>query len=68
MEDRAANLRLTIEGCRRLLLLEEGTCPNDRETLRRFLAVTEAALAEMEGQPKKTKRDAEHSDATRPTG
>lgn len=68
MEDRAKNLRLTIEGCRRLLLIEEGTSPQDREAIRRFLAATEAALAEVEGERKETMRGEERSDATRAAG
>ncbi len=68
MEDRAKNLRLTIEGCRRLLLIEEATSPEDREALRRFLAATEAALAEVERERKETMRGEERSDAIRPAG
>jgi hypothetical protein len=64
MEDRENNLRITIEGCRRLLLLDEWACPQDFEALRRFLAATEAALAEIEGQRKETTRVEEHADAT----
>ncbi len=68
MEDRAMNLRLTIEGCRRLLLIEEGTSPQDREALRRFLAATEAALVEVEGERKEPMRGQERSGANRPAG
>lgn len=47
MEDRVRNLRLLIEGSRRLLLLEEEICPQEVEALRRFLAATEAELARI---------------------
>ena len=66
MEDRVTNLRLLIEGSRRLLLLEEEICPEELAALRGFLAATEAELARIEGQPDETVAVEEHSDATRP--
>ncbi len=52
MEVRVENLRLTVEGCRRPLLLEELPCLQDLDPLRRFLAATEVALANIEGERK----------------
>lgn len=66
MEDRVRNLRLLIEGSRRLLVLEEEICPQELEAIRRFLAATEAELAQIESQQKKTIAVGERSDATRP--
>jgi hypothetical protein len=66
MEDRVGNLRLTIEGCRRLLLLEEQLCA-DFEALRRFLTATEAELAHIESQREETITVEERSHATQPT-
>jgi len=67
MEDRVGNLRLTIEGCRRLLLLEEQLCARDLDVLRRFLTATEAELAHIESQRGETITVEERSHATQPT-
>jgi hypothetical protein len=67
MEDRVGNLRLTIEGCRRLLLLEEQLCARDLEALRRFLTATEAELAHIENQREETITVEERSRATQST-
>jgi hypothetical protein len=45
MEDRAKNLRLTIDGCRRLL--KERSHSQDVEALRRLLDFAEAELVEI---------------------
>ena len=45
MADRAANLRLTIEGCRRL-----ASHVQEVEALRRLLDIAKAELAEIENQ------------------
>jgi len=51
MADRAENLRLTIEGCRRLV-----SHVREVEALRRLLDIAEAELAKIERQRKEPER------------
>ena len=53
MEDRAENLRLTIEGCRRLV-----SHVGEAAALRRLLEIAAAELAELERRRKEPGRRA----------